>query len=185
MKFHRKLGLWYTTYHIFNNCIRLKILILNICYLHSDVNLKLKIWALKIFKIDFPDIKLENISLLGSWAQMVLIGWSAFYLLFLLVSHLLIFLQRKFIYSKPPGRRLVLADVHVLQSRSLAHVITSLAVGGFIASSLGPLSFEMSFLLIEWFKIPLVTYFGISNMSVVLQILTIMDNEWGEPNGLL
>ena len=96
---------------------------------------------------------------------------------FLLVSHLLIFLQRKFIYSKPPGRRLVLADVHVLQSRSLAHVITSLAVGGFIASSLGPLSFKMSFLLIEWFKIPLVTYFGISNMSVVLQILTIMDNE--------
>ena len=124
---------------------------------------------------------------------MVEIGWSAFYLLFLLVSHLLIFLQRKFIYSKPPGRRLVchcctvtpacssplqvLADVHVLQSHSLAHVVTSLGVGGFIAATLGPLSFNISFLLIQLFKISLVAFFGISNMSVVLQILTIMDNE--------
>ena len=124
---------------------------------------------------------------------MVLIGWSAFYLLFLLVSHFLIFLQRKFIYSKPPGRRLVypdmyllapqpsplqvLADVHVVQSHSLANVVSSVGIGGIIASTLGPLSFTVSFLLIEWYKMSLVFFAGIVNMSVVLQILTIIDNE--------
>ena len=73
--------------------------------------------------------------------------------------------------------RQVLADVHVVQSHSLAHIVTSLGIGGIVASTLGPLSFNISFLLIEWYKISLVTFFGISNMSVVLQILTIVDNE--------
>ena len=71
----------------------------------------------------------------------------------------------------------VLADVHVVQSHSLAHVVSSVGIGGIIASILGPLSFTVSFLLIEWYKISLVFFFGISNMSVVLQILTIIDNE--------
>ena len=71
----------------------------------------------------------------------------------------------------------VLADVTVVQTYSLASLVTSLGVGGFIASTLGPLSYTVSFLLIESYKITLVTFFGISNMSGVLQILTIMDNQ--------
>ena len=70
-----------------------------------------------------------------------------------------------------------MADVHAIQTYSLANIVTSLGLGGLLASLLGPLSFTTSFLLIEWYKITLVIAFGISNMSVVLQILTIMDNE--------
>ena len=71
----------------------------------------------------------------------------------------------------------VLADVHVVQSHSLASILTSLGIGGLTASVIGPLSFNISFLLIEWFKITLVFAFGLSNMAVVIQILIIMDIE--------
>ena len=39
--------------------------------------------------------------------KMVLVGWSTFFLLFLLFCHWMIYQQRRFLYSKPPGRRLV------------------------------------------------------------------------------
>ena len=71
----------------------------------------------------------------------------------------------------------VLADVHVVQSHSLASIVTSLGIGGVIASTLGPLSFTVSFLLIEWLKMTIVTFSGMNNMSGFLQILIIMDNE--------
>ena len=126
--------------------------------------------------------------------DMILVGWSAFYLSFLLVNHVLILHQRRFIFSKPPGRRLVwtqsispskayfyfevLADVHSIQTHSLANIVTSLGIGGLLASLLGPLSFTTSFLLIEWYKTSLVHFVGISNVSAVLQILIILDFEW-------
>ena len=72
----------------------------------------------------------------------------------------------------------VLADVHVVQSHSLANIVTSLGIGGLLASLLGPLSFTTSFLLIEWYKTSLVHFVGISNVSAVLQILIILDFEW-------
>ena len=65
----------------------------------------------------------------------------------------------------------------MVQSHSLASLVTSLGVGGFIASTLGPLSYTVSFLLIESCKITIVTFLGISNMSGVLQILINMDNQ--------
>ena len=71
----------------------------------------------------------------------------------------------------------VLADVHAIQTHSLANVVTSLGIGGLLASLLGPLSFNISFLLIEWCKISQTHFFGILNVSVVLQILFILDFE--------
>ena len=82
-----------------------------------------------------------------------------------------------YLLAPQPSPLQVLADVHVVQSHSLANVVSSVGIGGLIASTLGPLSFNISFLLIEWFKMTLVTFFGMNNMSGVLQILTIMDNE--------
>ena len=73
-----------------------------------------------------------------------------------------------------------MADVHAIQTYSLANIVTSLGLGGLIASLLGPLSFTTSFLLIEWYKMALVHFVGISNMSVLLQILIIMDIGWGK-----
>ena len=74
----------------------------------------------------------------------------------------------------------VMADVHAIQTYSLANIVTSLGVGGLLASLLGPLSYTTSFLLIEWYKMALVHFVGISNMSVLLQILIIMDIGWGK-----
>ena len=36
----------------------------------------------------------------------------------------------------------VLADVHAIQTHSLANIVTSLGLGGLLASTLGPLSFS-------------------------------------------
>ena len=65
----------------------------------------------------------------------------------------------------------------MVQSNRLASIVTSLGISGIIAATFGPLSFNITFILVEWYKITLVTFIGVSNMSVVLQTLTIMDNE--------
>ena len=68
-------------------------------------------------------------------------------------------------------------EVLAIQTHSLANVVTSLGLGGLLASLLGPLSFTTSFLLIEWFKTSQVHFIGIANVSAVLQILFILDFE--------
>ena len=75
-------------------------------------------------------------------SKMVLLLLSFFFLWFLSSCYTLLYHQRMFIYSKPPGRRLVLAEVHIIQTYSLANIVTSLGLGGLLASTLGPLSFS-------------------------------------------
>ena len=119
-------------------------------------------------------------------------GWSA-------VCLSLLALIRMFIYSKPPGRRMVCwcsrfcftqsivlyqvtSDVHAIQTVAVQMIVVTVSVGSLARSLLGPLPFWTSFMFTEMLKICLAFGIGLFNVSAFLQMAIItsirLNNHW-------
>ena len=67
------------------------------------------------------------------------------------------------------------ADFHAIHTYVNFLVIASLSVGGFSRALFGPLSFWVTFMLIESFRLSLFFSLGMFNVSSFLQMAIIMD----------
>ena len=100
-------------------------------------------------------------------------------------------LIKSFILSKPPGRRFVTSDIHVLQGPAPVHTsgtcLQATALQNFIlgltvpmaARALwGPLPFPVAFLATEYLKVAYSLFGGVSNFSAMLQLAMLRDVRW-------
>ena len=103
---------------------------------------------------------------------------------------------RMFIYSKPPGRRLVniflefyyvntdfdiqifpqvTADIHAISATAFQLLVVSALSGSIFRAFLGPMPFLAVFILSEFVKVSLSFFFGLLNVSAFVQVCIIMD----------
>ena len=121
-----------------------------------------------------------------------LIVFVVFFLYELLVCFLLD-MTKRFIYSKPLGRKLVriknksltiwiflhfakvTADMHVIQSTTAQVIVTTFSLGGFLRTLLGPMHFWVVAAWVQSFIWSFSFCIAILNVSSFLQVALITD----------
>ena len=109
---------------------------------------------------------------------------------FELVCVFLLDMVKQFIFSKPPGRRLVsfrsyelailivsqvTSDIHVILANALTLLFSCFSAGGFLRTLYGPLPFFMISGVVESLKWALGIVVSVCNVSSFMQVALLMD----------
>ena len=138
--------------------------------LRSHLNIKiLKYVCIKVEVKQFPNSNMFEVP----WNNVVLFCGS------LAAGALLVLalqMVKMFINSKPPGRRIVTADVHVLHATSFQLLITVFTLGHMLAA-LTKVGYWTTFIWIDAVTLTFVLYVSVGNVSSSLQIKVANDFE--------